>query len=224
MSALQDLVLLLNRNPTSERYLRGRWRHLVVTALVEVHDRIDALARGECAPPRTITEAELDAFANQNVRVGDHVLKPAFFDRVARNGDDATCAFVSKEGVRCVEPPGHDAGYHEVRMPDPTAIQPTMKTLVEFLNARGFHTTDSGDGKLNVEAGMEGAIPIPHVVVLTSHQKLIAMADELHMLIVPLVKDPTQVHIEATYSPDDTKSTIMLFGITDADVIWDRTG
>lgn len=50
-------------------------------------------------------------------------------------------------------------------MIDLEKIQPKMRPVVEFLNQNGFKTTDSGDGVTNVEAGMEGAMNFPHVVV-----------------------------------------------------------
>lgn len=55
---------------------------------------------------------------------------------------------------------------HEARATmtvDLSVIHEKMRPVVALLNANGFTTTDSGDGVTNVELGMEGALPFPHV-------------------------------------------------------------
>ena len=102
-----------------------------------------------------------------------------------------------------------------------SAIQPAMRGLVDWLNDNGFRTTDSGDGVTNVAAGMEGALPFPHVVIRTEPQYMVR---EAKRLLSTLEEDHIAVYgvpgrsIEATFSPVDGVATIMLVGITGADV------
>ncbi len=42
-------------------------------------------------------------------------------------------------------------------------LNPGIRRTVAWLRSEGFITTDSGDGVTNLAAGMEGALPFPHV-------------------------------------------------------------
>lgn len=48
---------------------------------------------------------------------------------------------------------------------DITTISPGVRDLVAALRDAGLHTTDSGDGS-NHAAGMECALPFPHVFIM----------------------------------------------------------
>jgi len=96
-------------------------------------------------------------------------------------------------------------------------IQPTMLRTVAWVQSLGFRTTDSGDGVINVEAGMEGALPVAHVVAVVDVGELITAAH--HLLGACKAKGLHHLDdfgIEATYSPVDEVATLMLIGVSDA--------
>lgn len=107
-------------------------------------------------------------------------------------------------------------------MSAPPEIQPKMRRLVGWLNSWGYETTDSGDGVTNVEAGMEGALPFPHVVMVV-HPPAALVTYSLGLLcdlevIGVQMRGRSDRWIEATYDPVDGVATMMLAGLTDADV------
>lgn len=103
-------------------------------------------------------------------------------------------------------------------------IQPTMIRLVTLLRSWGYHTSDSGDGRLNIEAGMEGAIPFPHVIMrLTERQQDPMLAKDtlatfLHEAVGQRLRDEVDHHVEVSYSTQDGQWIIGLYGVTDADL------
>ncbi len=79
-----------------------------------------------------------------------------------------------------------------------------MRKAVELLNKAGFKTTDSGDGVTNVEAGMEGALPFPHIIVRLDSEFLTPVFYEFERLEQWLAgKDLGDLHnleVELSYS------------------------
>jgi hypothetical protein len=101
---------------------------------------------------------------------------------------------------------------------------------VALLNRHGFHTTDSGDGVTNVEAGMGCAVDYPHVCMVVRDEygiddgdQLVREATRLHKLIQkwtlteigPMSDDPQVPGIQATFDPGDGSALITLVGVTD---------
>lgn len=92
-------------------------------------------------------------------------------------------------------------------------IQPTMKMTVAWLRGLGFITIDSGDGVLNVEAGMEGAMDFPHVFMRVDPSKMVEQAKTLLEACQNLKIEEAQ--IEVSYSPSDGLAVLSLIGVTD---------
>lgn len=100
-------------------------------------------------------------------------------------------------------------------------INPGIVRTVALLNRLGFETTDSGDGKTNVEAGMEEALDFPHVVIRSCKRDLARDADGLvaeleHIGVKLSPQGQGPVWIEATYDPADGTALVMLCGLDDA--------
>lgn len=98
-------------------------------------------------------------------------------------------------------------------------IQPTMRKIVNILTALGYQTTDSGDGVLNVEAGMEEALEVPHVMMVVETDNLINEAEKLHEYIATRVKPSCDFYCEIAYSTADKKCVLMLMGVRDEDLL-----
>jgi hypothetical protein len=105
-----------------------------------------------------------------------------------------------------------------VRPLDPETLTPGIRRLVMALRARGWDTTDSGDGVTNVAAGMEGAMDVPHVVIdiggdlIPIEASACALLDDAKELLTSL----DGVHIEASYSPLDGAKIILITGADDS--------
>jgi hypothetical protein len=82
-------------------------------------------------------------------------------------------------------------------------IHPAILPIVRRLRANGYVTTDSGDGVTNVEAGMEGALPFPHVVCRVAPTNLVSEANRLHALF-------PEWDVQANYSPNDGVATLLV--------------
>ena len=93
-------------------------------------------------------------------------------------------------------------------------IQPRMKRTVAWLQSLGFQTTDSGDGVTNVEAGMEGALDFPHVMMSVPPPLRLIQESERLLETCRLV-GIQGFKIEASYDPDDSSCILMLTGVTD---------
>jgi hypothetical protein len=93
-------------------------------------------------------------------------------------------------------------------------IQPTMMKTVTWLQEVGYHTIDSGDGVLNVEAGMEDALDYPHVMMTVDPTKMVEEANRLYYGLLNNGIEGGQV--EVSYNPEDGLAILMLIGITDA--------
>lgn len=92
-----------------------------------------------------------------------------------------------------------------------------MRETVSWLRLMDFNTTDSGDGVTNVEAGMEGALTIPHVFMVSSREMGFIEADVIWGALKRRSLDKVEgVSVEMSYSPIDRKVIIALYGVDDA--------
>lgn len=89
-------------------------------------------------------------------------------------------------------------------------LDPGIRETVRRLRRHGFETTDSGDGVSKPadwyqpdEHGITQAMNFPHVICLTSPDRLIADAQRLVVLF------PTW-QVEATYYPRNDKGILMI--------------
>lgn len=114
----------------------------------------------------------------------------------------------------------HGCEFHDVL--DPNELTPGIRRTVLYLRAHDFGTCDSGDGVTNVEAGMEGAMPIPHVHILAKPMELVPEARRLRMLLAGVTWEPcgpegnTGPAIECTYDPVSDVAIISLLHVDDA--------
>lgn len=80
-----------------------------------------------------------------------------------------------------------------------------IRDTVRWLHDCGFETCDSGDGRLEgVKANMEGALDLPHVVVVSPNPLLMTrLADA----VMKFAKDDglwtDGSYVEASYNPQD---------------------
>ena len=97
---------------------------------------------------------------------------------------------------------------------DYSLLNPGIRMLVQFLNEQGFETTDSGDGKTNVESGMECAMDVPNVHMIVrpadrivhESRRLYDVMKDHGIALGPLGEDGIGPTIEASYSPVDNIS------------------
>lgn len=105
---------------------------------------------------------------------------------------------------------------------NPDDLNPGIREVVLWLRKMGHETTDSGDGVTNVAAGMEGALPFPHVFIVGphSHDSLWEQADRLHKFIscaaLEAGVDVSSMYVEANYSTADERAILMLANFDDA--------
>lgn len=105
-------------------------------------------------------------------------------------------------------------------------LDPDIAGLVEWLNANGFVTTDSGDGHSKLEGAGSYDDPdclrVPHVAIASTPDTLRADADRLQLLLATSgVAESTLERfwqIEATYYPAGNGALILLTGLLTADV------
>lgn len=99
---------------------------------------------------------------------------------------------------------------------DYSVIQPAMRQTVRWLRNMGMNTTDSGDGFTNVEAGMEFALDLPHVFIVTTPLLGYLDANTIWGVMCRYGLDKIEgVLVESTYSPNDKKVVIAVYGVTD---------
>jgi hypothetical protein len=83
-------------------------------------------------------------------------------------------------------------------------LDPGIVGVVRMLFDAGFATTDSGDGVSKRGSGMEGVLPMPHVVVrVDDPSELVAVTDSVmaHLADAGFDMDPLfGWHVEGTYS------------------------
>lgn len=96
------------------------------------------------------------------------------------------------------------------------AINPGVERLVAWLNAKGFQTTDSGDGEAHdFPCDREG----PYVVIVA--RKGEQVASDLHQRLVELCgRIPPGVQIQYNFSPLDGWRFVDLTGLRDEMIDW----
>lgn len=136
---------------------------------------------------------------------------------------------VDDHGLWCRRPSGggdctcHLPGQPPTDAIDYAALNQGIRETVRFLRRNGFRTTDSGDGKTNVEAGMEGAIDEPHVVSRSTVADVVEEARRLWAILTDLGLESAafgehgggKFAIEAHYDVGAIVSTITLWGVDD---------
>ena len=85
-------------------------------------------------------------------------------------------------------------------------LDPGISTLVRLLQANGFKTTDSGDGKSKPPD--ERAIEFPHVFCVSTKDGLVKDCD----LVLALLKQQgiDDFTVEGNYNPEDETPVIMI--------------
>lgn len=101
-------------------------------------------------------------------------------------------------------------------------VDPGVRKLVALLRAKGFDTTDSGDGLSKAPEDHECAMPFAHVFILHPNPStLIATTHYLTEFMSGMVGGFREGQsVEANYTVD-TGGIIAVIGITDKD-IWGR--
>lgn len=102
-------------------------------------------------------------------------------------------------------------------------LTPGIARTVTLLQSWGFGTCDSGDGVANVEAGMEGARPEPHVVMQSWPEHVVEeakrLAEKLRSVgvdVKPIGPEPGAPCIQASYDPASSVALIDLMNVDDA--------
>ena len=101
---------------------------------------------------------------------------------------------------------------------DPSILTPGIRKTVLWLRENGFETTDSGDGITNVEAGMECALDIPHVIMTVTPLTLVTRARDLCLLVEKRGIEVRPGMIQSSYDPADGSAVLALYGISDGDL------
>jgi hypothetical protein len=101
---------------------------------------------------------------------------------------------------------------------DYETLNPGIRRLVKMLRDAGFETTDSGDGKTNVEAGMEHALKVPHVHCVVLSLNMRAEAFRMLNLLTDAGLDIESGQVQALFDPVDGVATVSVYGISDADL------
>lgn len=97
-------------------------------------------------------------------------------------------------------------------------LSPGVRRIVVLLNKEGFPTTDSGDGS-NHAKGMECAPPYPMIAIKCDKKNVITETDRLYSLIKEHCALDALVDIQTSYSPVDKLCLILIFNLTDANLI-----
>jgi hypothetical protein len=115
---------------------------------------------------------------------------------------------------------------------DPANLDPGIRATVLWLRERGFKTCDSGDGTTKIEAGYndlpEGesapkpgevsceAIPVPHVIIATTPESMVAdalrLADALREVGVELDAESGKT-AQAMFCPTQKVAIIELYNV-----------
>jgi hypothetical protein len=99
---------------------------------------------------------------------------------------------------------------------DYTTLTPGIRAVVKLLRDNGFYTTDSGDGVTNVAAGMEGALPVPHVHCFVPRRRMFSETSRLVRLLRDAGLRIEMAMIQSVYDPADHKNaSVSLYGVDD---------
>lgn len=105
-----------------------------------------------------------------------------------------------------------------MRQIDYEELNPGIRRLVKMLREAGFETVDSGDGVTNVEAGMEGALKVPHVHCVVSSKLMVQEAHRMLSLFTDVSIDATPGMVQALFDPADGVATLSVYGVDDSDL------
>lgn len=98
-------------------------------------------------------------------------------------------------------------------------FDPGIRETVRWLQANGFNTTDSGDGKTKPE-DQRALGDIPHVfMVIEPRERIFDEASRLYMIS----RDVPDAWVEASFNPQDGVVVLGLFGVDD-DALRTRRG
>lgn len=107
----------------------------------------------------------------------------------------------------------------------PTDLDPGIVEVVRWLNAHGFETCDSGDGrsKFAADKGPDPcAMAFPNVAMIVAADRLAAECDRLRDLLAhegvaiePIPDDEDFPAIQGTYDPANQIASILLLGVDD---------
>jgi len=98
------------------------------------------------------------------------------------------------------------------------ALDAGVRRLVTALNAHGFQTSDSGDGRSKWLDGSadETCLDIPHVAIgLKAAHQIIVESQRLLAVLDALALPGTEFQVQATYDPRDHSAVIMVYGLAD---------
>lgn len=99
---------------------------------------------------------------------------------------------------------------------DLAALDPGIRTTVQWLNQHFFTTTDSGDGVSKTDLIATGdALDMPHVFMTCDPEILVAQANRLELALASIGIEATSGTISASYDPVDRIAVIMLLGVND---------
>lgn len=105
--------------------------------------------------------------------------------------------------------------------PSTEDLCPGIRRTVGWLQARGFKTTDSGDGHSN--EGMECALSVPNVTMVCPPGMMAGEADRLRALLAVhgvmvepcSPEEPGPPQIQASYDPANGVAAIVLLNVDD---------
>jgi len=98
-------------------------------------------------------------------------------------------------------------------------LDPGIREMVRWLRTLGFNTTDSGDGVTKKEAIADGdALDMPHVAITCPPYRMVNEAQRLMKAITDRIGGGSiePGDITASFDPADDSAVIMLVGIDDA--------
>jgi hypothetical protein len=98
-------------------------------------------------------------------------------------------------------------------------LNPGIRDLVKTLHELGYETSDSGDGKTNIEAGMDWGFDFRHVCGPIDGYDMITFAVSMKS---KLLSEYPDVRVEVSWSTDDGNSPAMFMvqpdGISQEDI------
>lgn len=98
---------------------------------------------------------------------------------------------------------------------DYASLNPGIREVVSLLRQHGYDTTDSGDGITNIAAGMEGAIPAPHVHCVIDPASFMHAANKIVALLLLNGVEVQPGMVQVVYDPMDGVCTVSVYGIND---------
>lgn len=115
---------------------------------------------------------------------------------------------------------------------DAARLDPGVRRTVALLRGHGFNTTDSGDGVTKLQAAYceeptfnrptilheFGILDVPHVVCVTTPERMMGEARRLRALLDAALRDATRASVDATWTAGSDVATLMVSGVGDEDL------